>query len=178
MSIRDAAISITSWMLEAFKEQMLAYQAIGEMMDIGIAQGINSGVYNIQDAISNMGTLISSASKSLESKDITPTIRPVYTSKALDEYNSMMNSLNAQRSSMLANQANASMETNVNKTITIDNHKAVDAITKLNNDLLALGDRISGLQVMLDSGALVGQIAPQMNSALGMTALRTARVGG
>lgn len=178
MSIRDAAISITSWMLEAFKEQMLAYQAIGEMMDIGIAQGINSGVYNIQDAISNMGTLISSASKSLESQDITPTIRPVYTSKALDEYNSMMNSLNAQRSSMLANQANASMETNVNKTITIDNHKAVDAITKLNNDLLALGDRISGLQVMLDSGALVGQIAPQMNSALGMTALRTARVGG
>ena len=185
--VRNMAVMLTAWIVNQFREKIDDYKNIGIFMGINIARGLEEGAANIQNAIQNVGNsasenaglVVSAAGRALKSKSISPTITPVYNSSSLDTYNkSMNNSLMGQRSFMLANQANANMSTEINKTIKVDNGNVIAAINRLDSDLLAVGERVNSLQVRLDSGALVGQIAPQMNSALGMQALRTGRYGG
>lgn len=185
--VRDMAVMLTAWIVNQFREKIDDYKNIGVFMGINIARGLEEGAANIQNAIQNVGNsasenaglVVSAAGRALKSKNVSPTITPVYNSSSLDMYNkSMNNSLMGQRSFMLANQANANMSTEINKTIKVDNGNVIAAINRLDSDLLSVGERVNSLQVRLDSGALVGQIAPQMNSALGMQALRTGRYGG
>ena len=185
--IQYVVTMLTAWIVNKFREQADNYAYIGEMLNYNIANGMLQSADVISNALNStidsakdsMNLVVSAAGKSLASKSSSPVIKPVINDKSLNDYNdSMMTSLSGQRSFMLANQANASMSTEINKTIKVDNGNVIAAINRLDSDLLAVGERVNSLQVRLDSGALVGQIAPQMNSALGMQALRTGRYGG
>ena len=152
---------------------------------MGLANGIenNSGLVEsatgnlANTALASMQAAIAVANSSLLG-EAGPSITPVWNSESLQNgIDSMDNALMSQRSFLMANAAAANMDTSINKTITIDNHQAVDAITKLNNDMLALEERIGSLQVVLNSGVLVGEMAPGMNSELGSIAMRGLREG-
>jgi hypothetical protein len=89
----------------------------------------------------------------------------------------MDTALAAQRSYLMANAANASIDTSVHKEVSINNQAAVDAITRLNGDILNLGDRLANMQIMLDTGIVAGQMAPAMISELGTLMSRSIREG-
>lgn len=57
----------------------------------------------------------------------------------------------------------------------IDNAKVVDAIGALRQDVNTMGMQMNNLQVVMDSGALVGQIARPMDAALGSRMIRRER---
>jgi hypothetical protein len=49
--------------------------------------------------------------------------------------------------------------------------RVVDVVKHLNDNVVALGNRVNHLQVIMDTGAVVGQLAGPMDSALGGIAL-------
>ena len=55
------------------------------------------------------------------------------------------------------------------------NNDVVKAINELRADTISLGNRIEHLQLMLDTGALVGHLTPQINNAFGRMAVYSER---
>ena len=58
---------------------------------------------------------------------------------------------------------------------TFDDSRVLNRIDKLTNEVVTLSERMTRMQVVLDSGTLVGAIAPDMDSALGHMSVRKAR---
>ena len=157
----------------------------GKYIDEGLANGILSNTGTAENAIQQMSSktlgimqnAMSSAYDAMNSESV-PAITPVVNMNKLQNgIRTMDTALAAQRSYLMANAANASIDTSVHKEISINNQAAVDAITRLNGDILNLGDRLTNMQIMLDTGIVAGQMAPAMNSELGTLMSRSIREG-
>ena len=157
----------------------------GKYIDEGLANGILNNTGTAEDAIHRMSSqtlgimqnAMSSAYDAMNSESI-PAITPVVNMNKLQNgIRTMDTALAAQRSYLMANAANASIDTSVHKEVSINNQAAVDAITRLNGDILNLGDRLANMQIMLDTGIVAGQMAPAMNSELGTIMSRSIREG-
>ena len=157
----------------------------GKYIDEGLANGILSNTGTAEDAIHRMSSqtlgimqdAMSSAYNAMNSESV-PAITPVVNMNKLQNgIRTMDTALAAQRSYLMANAANASIDTSVHKEVSINNQAAVDAITRLNGDILNLGDRLANMQIMLDTGIVAGQMAPAMNSELGTIMSRSIREG-
>lgn len=100
--------------------------------------------------------------------DFQPTIRPVLDltdfSSGLDNVENMFM---AQRSWELANRVSSGSESNNKLTVSVDNSDVVAAISELREDMAGMADSISKMQVVLDSGSVVGALAGPMDAALG-----------
>lgn len=157
----------------------------GKYIDEGLAIGILNNTGNAENAIHQMSLktfgimqdAMSSAYDAMNSESV-PAITPVVNMNKLQNgLRNMDTALAAQRSYLMANAANASIDTSVHKEVSINNQAAVDAITRLNGDILNLGDRLANMQIMLDTGIVAGQMAPAMNSELGTLMSRSIREG-
>jgi len=157
----------------------------GKYIDEGLANGILSNTGTAEDAVHRMSSqtlgimqnAMSSAYDAMNSESV-PAITPVVNMNKLQNgLRTMDTALAAQRSYLMANAANASIDTSVHKEVSINNQAAVDAITRLNGDILNLGDRLANMQIMLDTGIVAGQMAPAMNSELGTIMSRSIREG-
>jgi hypothetical protein len=157
----------------------------GKYIDEGLAIGILNNTGNAENAVQQMSSktlgimqdAMSSAYDAMNSETV-PAITPVVNMNKLQNgLRTMDTALAAQRSYLMANAANASIDTSVHKEVSIDNQAAVDAITRLNGDILNLGDRLANMQIMLDTGIVAGQMAPAMNSELGTLMSRSIREG-
>jgi hypothetical protein len=100
-----------------------------------------------------------------------PTIRPVLdTSQLMADVNNV-NSMFGSRSINLAgrnSQLNmVGKDLNFNTDNQNQNQDIVDAIGELRNDFNAMSEKLDNMQVVMDSGALVGAIAGPMDTALG-----------
>lgn len=161
------------------------YAEFGRYIDEGLANGILDNTGNAENAVQQMSSktlgimqdAMSSAYTAMNSESV-PAITPVVNMNKLQNgLRTMDTALAAQRSYLMANAANASIDTSVNKEISINNQAAVDAITRLNGDILSLGDRLANMQIMLDTGIVAGQMAPAMDSELGTLMMRNMREG-
>ena len=166
---------------------------MGEMMDQGLANGLmaySSRVDNassdvVQSAIdtAEMG-LNTLASIIASDVDTTPVIRPVLDMSDVESGASMLGG-------MFGNQSigvrSAGMAYRV---ASIDNARIYDTgkndvspsnlgatIDNLNAKIDELGQRISTMQVVMDNGALVGQMSAGMDHALGVRRMRARRGG-
>lgn len=157
----------------------------GKYIDEGLAIGILNNTGNAENAVQQMSSktlgimqnAMSSAYDAMNSESV-PAITPVVNMNKLQNgIRTMDTALAAQRSYLMANAANASIDTSVHKEVSINNQAAVDAITRLNGDILNLGDRLANMQIMLDTGIVAGQMAPAMNSELGTLMSRSIREG-
>jgi hypothetical protein len=157
----------------------------GKYIDEGLAIGILNNTGNAENAVQQMSSktlgimqdAMSSAYDAMNSESV-PAITPVVNMNKLQNgLRTMDTALAAQRSYLMANAANASIDTSVHKEVSINNQAAVDAITRLNGDILNLGDRLANMQIMLDTGIVAGQMAPAMNSELGTLMSRSIREG-
>ena len=172
------------------------FARIGEYMVEGLIGGITNRSNDASKASADMarGTiqsvsrLISDMSTIIDSDmEITPTISPI-----LDMTN-VQNGLNQMDSTLSANRSIALGMSVVSKNQnglayqfgdaiskladanTQSNGQIVDAIDGLKSDLSDLVDRVSQLQVVMDTGELVGAISPEMDRSLGVAAMMKRR---
>lgn len=113
------------------------------------------------------------------SVDTEPTIRPVLDLTNIEEgAEKVSEALNADQaitldtSSRLA--ANIDAGT-IQNSITVDNSDVIKSIDNLNTNMLDIADRLSKLEVRMDTGTLVGELVAPMDSALGSRTIRRGR---
>lgn len=111
--------------------------------------------------------------------DVDPTIRPVMDLTGItDGVNSMNRMLSIDKtiglSSDVNRNTNAAIAANQNG-LNINNGDVVRSIGLLREDLSTLKEKVGNLQVVMDTGALVGQIANPIDSALGRKTLYRGR---
>lgn len=121
------------------------------------------------DGLSNAMTVIADFLNG--EMDMQPTIRPVLDLSNLSGVSSEINSLfYPQRSIGLVGQASAAFAAsmgNDEKTITVDNDDVVQELRSLRREMAEMTERMKRMQVVLDTGTLVGELADPMDSALG-----------
>ena len=172
------------------------FARIGEYMVEGLIGGITNRSNDASKAsadiargtIQSVSRLISDMSTIIDSDmEITPTISPI-----LDMTN-VQNGLNQVDSTLSANRSIALGMSVVSKNQnglayqfgdaiskladanTQSNGQIVDAIDGLKSDLSDLVDKVSQLQVVMDTGELVGAISPEMDRSLGVAAMMKRR---
>lgn len=161
---------------------------IGGDVDNGLAIGMDrfSGV--IRESAKNVGneTLnsmrdsIDRLNDSLFDDNFRPVISPILDLSDVESRAGDVNGLFSDKQFKMAADINGMMNSyaeanRLAKSLTLDDGRMVEAITGLRRDVNAMGMQMSNLQVVMDSGALVGQIAKPMDSALGNMALRNWR---
>ena len=60
-------------------------------------------------------------------------------------------------------------------TLTVDNSDVVEELRSLRSEMAAMSDRMKRMQVVLDTGALVGEMAAPMDAALGQRSIYKGR---
>lgn len=192
--VRNKATAIAQAAIDAMKEALDEHSPSKVMYEIGSFAG--EGFVNALDQYAvisnevgmNVGesatdgireALEKSAAVFDTSVDVEPTIRPVLD---LSDVNAGIGELDgmfdATRSMALAGSANIAMGTNgleVQNEIKVDNSDVVNAITGLQEDMIAMTEKITNMQIYLDKNVLVGQMADPMNKALGTSYRRNMR---
>lgn len=163
------------------------YMGIGRYM----VEGLVNGIENLKDkAVNTVGTLGHSMINSISSSisrisdviksdmDIEPTITPVIDLTNVRNGIGMINGAFGANRSMNLGMAIAANNQNGNSyqselfgkmqdMADKANGKLTSAIDSLRSDFNDMASKLERMQVVLDSGALVGEIAPDMDSALG-----------
>ena len=156
------------------------FAEIGEYTGEGFIVGLSRLMSKVEESAVGMGqsaiTGISSAISSISDYvnttiDSEPTIKPVLDlSNVTNGANKLNNLLSADKSIGLAisdsNTMNSKLAVNQNG-LSINNDNVVNAINDLRKDVNLLMGGMSKLQVILDTGTLVGQIASPINEHLG-----------
>lgn len=157
--------------------------ALGEYASISSDAGNEVGSSAI-DGIKN--AILNSSYKFDTSIDAEPTITPVVdlsnVRASASEINGIMSS-NANLTARMAETAsfsfrNPNINDNADSVQKIDDRNIVDEISKLQNNITDLVDKVSKLQVVMDSGALVGELISPIDQELGIRAVRSRRERG
>lgn len=165
------------------------FNQIGRYADEGFANGLSDyadvaakessllgqgAIDSMQYAMDKVNTIANSGSTSF-----TPTIRPVLDLTQIQNGSSMMGGmLDTNVLSRMVQNANYGLDSYNSQVLTVDDSNTVNAITKLHDDITSLGEKVGKLQVVLDSGTLVGAISTPLDSALGTKVIRTWREKG
>ena len=158
---------------------------IGEMFDLGLANGLLAYQSKVSDqsgevaqsAIDSARFALQAASQTLISDtDMTPTIRPVLDLSEVQASASGIGGLFGSRpvavgSMTLAGKISAKDRENARYSEANNNADMTSAIGNLNDRINQLDETISNLQVVMDTGALVGQLTPGIDKNLGMKKL-------
>lgn len=192
----DAATDVARKSLAAAKEELDInspsgeFRYLGRMSDEGYADGLRSFASVVTDASTEMGqtsmdalreTLGQFSDISFEEFDSNPKITPVVDlsnvisgAGMIDELMAAEHSLSFGRISdigMLKNLSSISgfMDPSINqrKDIETTDTKTVEAIGRLESRINQLGDAITNMQIVMDTGALVGQISGPIDRSLG-----------
>lgn len=182
------------------------FAEIGMYMDLGMAHGLekySDTVYNSaagvsDDAIDGARYAMDSISKmAFDDLDDTPVIRPVLDLSDVEAGASMLGSMFGTRtvglrsSAMVSNIANAATPSNGQvaqemralAASLLEQSKSdllsdvASGVTGIDEKIARLSDLMTNLQVVMETGALVGQIAPAMDRQLGRRASRANRGG-
>lgn len=160
-------------------------EQIGVYMNEGLAIGLGENHGEIvKNASSAVGLALSAFSAALdEDPDEQPTITPVVDLSNVEAGAETAGALFGGKYTMGVNTsgdlagraANKSGETETNDVnVNVDTSSIAATIDTMNSKLTTLANQMANLKVVMNSGALVGQIAPQMNRELGKIANRNA----
>lgn len=152
---------------------------IGEYIGEGLVIGMNSYANNVERAGYTLG---STAATSIDqmvqavmdaaNADYNPVITPVLDLSQIQNGGNVINGmLSAQTVSFNAANAQISaLSTSLNQASleAAQNQAIVDEIGKLRNDITVMGNRMRNLQVVMDSGELVGSITDKVDRSLGI----------
>ena len=157
---------------------------IGEYIVKGLVNGINHLKDNAVDACGDLGySVINSMSSSIsriadivdDDMDYQPTIAPVLDLTnvrsglgMIDNAFAANRGLSIGSSVAMGNQNDKSeLFGKLQEVAEKSNNKLTSAIDSLRNDFSEMASKLERMQVVLDSGTLVGEIAPDMDNALG-----------
>lgn len=196
----NAAVDVAREALEAAEDELdIAspsgkFMEVGKYSDQGMALGFSkyAGLVKTsakdvgRNALDAMRLSISSISDLItDNIDATPTIRPVLDLSSVQAQSGMIGNIfsgqtlqvGGLRSNTTYGLANSSYTTRygtsqIQKT---DNTDLLNALSALGDRVDQLGDRISKMQLVMDTGATVGQIESTMDKRLGIIASRKRR---
>jgi len=152
------------------------FESLAEYIPMGIARGIQNGETGITDSMaSSMTGAMDLLDQYSRNSDFAPTVTPV------------MDMANMKRDIRYADRMFAGSQVgNFNGfngltvhgdaiSYNMQNRDVVNEIKNMTGQINRLGEAIQNMQMVLDSGVLVGQIGHQMNSELGTIAIRERR---
>lgn len=166
------------------------FNELGGYITEGVSEGVSNGQDGAIDSIVILGdALVQAISKSMaevgyiasEDFDISPTITPVVDMSNVTaasgsmgsllggSYRSYVDSVNNRAANISNATQSAAMESRVNNEATLGEMRA------MGDRIDALGQAITNMQIVLDSGALVGATSARMDNQLGRISARRAR---
>lgn len=153
------------------------FEHLAEYIPQGIAIGIQNGQSEVTDAmISSMSGAVSYMEQiGKNTSDYAPSVRPVMDLGGMRS--SMLYADRMFRGSSLGSMGNISGLNVSGDSINynMQNRDVVSEIQNLEAKIGALGKAIENMQLVMDTGVVVGALAPQMNSQLGVMAVREGR---
>lgn len=156
-------------------------------------QGLINGIKSLQDtlyetaddtSLTTVDTLSETMSRVSDifssDLDVDPTIRPVMdlsgVTSGVNTINGMFGSQNSLRLAGSINRdSNLVITDKLQNGLTVNNKDVVGELDKLRTDLNRLNNNVSNLKVVMDTGALVGQIARPIDNTLGKWAMNKRR---
>ena len=156
---------------------------MGVYLDQGLAKGIHDEAGATQrSALSTVGGLMASLSSLLaDGIDTTPTITPVLDLSDVSKGVSLLNGYLSSRSIDLSTTggiaASIRREGGSSSVGSSSNSSVVDAINELRKDVNDLKTTLTTMDVVMETGALVGQLGPRMDGYLGHRAAMERRRG-
>lgn len=172
------------------KSPSRAFAELGMYSSLGFAKGMSDNVNSVVNASKEVGqTAQNSLSDALMDAydgvafdDLNPVITPVLDlTKLQNGANNLQSLFDGNRSLAFAADANVSFNRNQEALVNArlrsnDNeNRNTQLLNQLYTDFQKLGDRLTSLQVVMDSGVLVGSISSQMDSSLGTRSVRASR---
>lgn len=173
-----------NWVADAFAKELgiaspsKVFSKFGEYTILGLIQGVTKKENALEKTYSAMaaGSLAaytSAMSSNRSSFAFTPMINSSGIQNGTAAIQSQLNSLSATPlGATLTSQLAASVDTSQ---IDSDNSKILKALTDLLGGVGDLGTRMENLQIVMDTGATVGALAPGMDLELGRRAVRKTR---
>ena len=156
------------------------FQELGNYTGLGFVKGLTDYANKSYDAAANVAGYATDGLSNAISKvsdlvngefDMHPTIRPVLdftdVARGAGELNSL---LGYTRTLALAGQTSLAFNSTLDKdgmTVTVDNDGVVQELRSLRSEMAEMTARMERMQVVLDTGTLVGQMADPLDAALG-----------
>lgn len=164
-------------------------EEIGEYSILGLILGIRNLKDEVgaasnevaNESINTMSSILSNVGEILDSgMDIDPTIRPVMDlsdiSAGVSAMNSMLDTTDTVNMALRASRdVNSAFSVKANSPLNVNNTDIVNTLKGLREDVNNLNSRVGSLQVIMDTGTLVGAIADPLNSTLGKKAVYRGR---
>ena len=156
------------------------FQELGNYTGLGFVKGLTDYANKSYDAAANVAGYATDGLSNAISKvsdlvngefDMQPTIRPVLdftdVARGAGELNSL---LGYTRTLALAGQTSLAFNSTLDKdgmTVTVDNDGVIQELRSLRSEMAEMTARMERMQVVLDTGTLVGQMADPLDAALG-----------
>lgn len=165
------------------------FMRLGRFVTLGFAEGIGNTIGAATQASKETGeaaimsmreTIKRMSLEAADTLDSSPRITPVLDmsnlTQGMNEINGMFDTTRSYKlGAITSTEANAATSRKVNAVYQngsgFDDSNTVASINSLRGELAGLKDSISGMQVVMDGRALVGQIATPMDKALGKKVL-------
>lgn len=156
------------------------FQKLGNFAGLGLVNGLSEYADKSYDAGANVADSakngLSNAMRSISDYltgdfDMQPTIRPVLDLTNVAQGAGQLDGLfNSSRLMSLANQTSFAFSANAGDremTVKVDNDGVIEELRVLRGEMAEMTARLERMQIVLDTGTLVGQMADPMDAALG-----------
>ena len=166
------------------------FAEVGKFVDEGFANGLTKNIGTITRASNSVGNsakdslseALSGINDEFGIDELNPTITPVLDlSQIKTGANNIASLLNSDESFKMG--VNSNFEFNKNRSIARDiqadsiynDTNLLNAVNRLYSNVKEIGEKLTNMQVVLDSGSIVGGIASNMDTALGTRSMRAIR---
>lgn len=178
--VNGAVVSIANSALVSAKSELgiqspsREFAEVGKYMMLGMSAGIEENAKAVNDSTySTINDTINQAldaASDISDDTLSPTISPVVDlSNVTSASNSIDNVFSNQALQLngISGQLSSNISANMEDYIPNDDTELLIAIQTLHDDLGILNDSMSSMQIIMDSGQLVGSISGKLNTSLG-----------
>lgn len=150
------------------------WMQFGSYMMEGLANGINNSANNAVNAVTTIANMVNNAFN--EDSEYVPTIRPVVDMSSVMGASGSVNGFFATQSMTLSGingtleAQGADLREQMNQNRIYNDSNVLASMAGLRSDINTLAGAMSEMQVVMDTGATVGALAPGMDKALGVRA--------
>lgn len=149
----------------------------GRYLDEGLILGIEGGGRDVENAMLDLGDIVSSTAEAAMNDDFffEPTISPIFDTSSIAAGMNYMNGEFSRVGDILPTLGRGTLQTEL--VSSTSSNGIIDAIDRVNLRVSELGEAIETMQIVMNGGALVGQITSDIDRSLGLRAIREGRRG-
>lgn len=179
--VYDAARSIAIEAMNAAQEALDSHSPSRETMKLGeyFSQGMAIGILNLGDRVENAGYTIADKAKLALSDTLStisavannrltidPTIRPTMDMRGVYGGYDTAYTAWASTSSMMTKAATAAVNASINHEEIYDDSNMLEMVRGLRDDINTLSENMESMQIVMDTGTMVGELAKPMNKEM------------